>query len=299
MSEISTSDWSETDASNTQSPPAGWPENQAFSSVNNSARAMMGAVKRFWGRVNPLYASSGTAGGYTLAHSVALTTYSGFEIHAFRAHTASVASPTIAIDSLAAIAMKKYTTSGKVDLAANDIISGQPVMGYHDGTHFVVMSPLAPAGDLAIAVSASAFTMATGKVLGRTAPGQGAVQELDIATQAQQETATSTASVVTSGRQHFHPGMAKAWALVQGGTALHSSYNCSGLVVNGNGDATVAFSNNLSTASYAAIATAFETANALICNIHEKTTTGVRVITRNLSGTQTTASFHVVVFGDL
>jgi hypothetical protein len=143
MPELSSSTYSETDASNNAAAPSGMPEGQTPGSVNNSWRAGMGALKRFWGRINPVYASTGTAGGYLLAHSVALSTYSGNELLAFRAHTASAASPTLSVDSLAAIAMKRYTTSGKAALAANEIQSGQPVMGYHDGTDFVVLSPIA------------------------------------------------------------------------------------------------------------------------------------------------------------
>ena len=53
-----------------------------------------------------------------------------------------------------------------------------------------------------------------------------------VATQAQQETGTSTTVLVTPGRQQFHQSAAKAWAFVDmsGGTAtLVSSYNVSSI----------------------------------------------------------------------
>jgi hypothetical protein len=46
MSDVSA--WSATDASNTAATPDGWPEGQPPSSVNDCARAMMGAIKRWY-----------------------------------------------------------------------------------------------------------------------------------------------------------------------------------------------------------------------------------------------------------
>jgi hypothetical protein len=46
MSDVSA--WSATDASNTAATPDGWPEGQSPASVNDCARAMMGAIKRWY-----------------------------------------------------------------------------------------------------------------------------------------------------------------------------------------------------------------------------------------------------------
>jgi len=46
MSEVST--WDPVDDNNTAAPPAGWPEGQSPASVNNCARAMMGAIRRWY-----------------------------------------------------------------------------------------------------------------------------------------------------------------------------------------------------------------------------------------------------------
>jgi len=46
MADISA--WSPVDESNTAAPPAGAPEGMAHSAVNNTMRAMMGAVRRFY-----------------------------------------------------------------------------------------------------------------------------------------------------------------------------------------------------------------------------------------------------------
>jgi len=49
MGDIST--WSAIDESNTMAPPDGWPEAQATNTVNNCARAMMGATRRWYDTV--------------------------------------------------------------------------------------------------------------------------------------------------------------------------------------------------------------------------------------------------------
>ena len=49
MGDIST--WNPVDNSNTTAPPDGWPEGMAVSGVNNCARAMMGAVRRWYDTV--------------------------------------------------------------------------------------------------------------------------------------------------------------------------------------------------------------------------------------------------------
>ena len=49
MADIST--WDSVDENNTAAPPNGWPEYQMPASVNNCARAMMGAIRRFYDSV--------------------------------------------------------------------------------------------------------------------------------------------------------------------------------------------------------------------------------------------------------
>ena len=56
MGDIST--WNPVDNSNTTAPPDGWPEGMAPSAVNNSARAMMGAIRRWYDTVPGQIASA-------------------------------------------------------------------------------------------------------------------------------------------------------------------------------------------------------------------------------------------------
>lgn len=80
-----------------------------------------------------------------------------------------------------------------------------------------------------------------------------------VATQSDQETATSTTLAVTPGRQQFHPSAAKAWvkftgSAVNGAQTVNASYNVSGVSRTGTGAYTVSFTVPFSSANYAAIA---------------------------------------------
>lgn len=80
------------------------------------------------------------------------------------------------------------------------------------------------------------------------------------AAQADQETATSTTTYVSPGRQQNHPSAAKAWVNFNGaGTiAIRGSYNVSSITDNGAGDYTVVFTTAMSSANFAALVTAGE-----------------------------------------
>lgn len=141
MPDISQSSWAESDAANTAAPPNGWPENQAPSTVNDCARMMMGAIKRFWTRINPAAASAGAGSAYTLTPAVALAAYVTGEIYSFRANHTNGGPATLNISGLGAKAIKRYVAGAKADLAAGDLQSGQPVQVCYDGTDMVLQSP--------------------------------------------------------------------------------------------------------------------------------------------------------------
>ena len=76
------------------------------------------------------------------------------------------------------------------------------------------------------------------------------------ASQAEMEAATSNTVFDTPGRTHYHPGVAKVWADVDGDTAtavLDNSYNCDSVTDNGTGDYTVVITTDFSTVDYAAV----------------------------------------------
>lgn len=78
-----------------------------------------------------------------------------------------------------------------------------------------------------------------------------------IATQANQETGTSTTALVTSGRQHYHPSAAKCWAKVSisaGTPSLAASYNISSISDVGTGKVGFTLSTAFSSADWCCVA---------------------------------------------
>lgn len=75
---------------------------------------------------------------------------------------------------------------------------------------------------------------------------------LTIATQAEMETATATNRTVSPGRQHFHPGHAKAGGNVNmnGTASLRADYGFGAVTDDGTGGATVDFDTAFSSANY-------------------------------------------------
>ena len=85
----------------------------------------------------------------------------------------------------------------------------------------------------------------------------------DVATQANQETATSTTAIVTSGRQQFHPSAVKAWVRFQftsGIPTIGGSYNVTSLADSGTGQTLVTLTTPFSAASTYGVALGYQTA---------------------------------------
>lgn len=79
----------------------------------------------------------------------------------------------------------------------------------------------------------------------------------DFATQANQETATSTVTVVAPGTQHFHPSACKCWVVFNGTgvAAIGASRNVTSLTDNGTGTYTITIATDFSSAAYCVVAT--------------------------------------------
>ncbi len=140
MADISQTNWSETDANNSQAAPDGFPEGMPPSGVNDAARAVMGAVKRFWDRSNAVQASTGSANAYALTYTVAPTIYATGERYAFRASFANTGPCTLNVNSLGPKDIRKG--DGTLVLAANDMMANQAIEVVYDGTQFQVLSPI-------------------------------------------------------------------------------------------------------------------------------------------------------------
>lgn len=153
MSDIGTAAWSETDASNSTPAPQGWPEGMAPSGVNDSGRAMMGATKRFWDRINGTQQTTNVVNAYTLAYSVNDSSLYQGAVYTFRANAANTGAATLDVgDGTGGHAIVRHGASATVPLTASDLVSG----GYYSVAWDSVSSQFVLLGGLPAAAVSSA-----------------------------------------------------------------------------------------------------------------------------------------------
>lgn len=107
------------------------------------------------------------------------------------------------------------------------------------------------AGDMAVLLSLGSGNWRW--LINSKADGSAIVGATAVATQADQEAATSLTVYVTPGRQHYHPSAAKAWGSINTSAALVVSYNVSSVTDNGVGDYTAHFTTSFSSANFCAV----------------------------------------------
>lgn len=123
-------------------------------------------------------------------------------------------------------------------------------------------------------------------------------------TQAQLEAASSTAVYVTPGRQHFHPGMAKAVGRVTNSAGTYTlqsttSYNITSISKTGTGVITVNLTTSMADTNYIVQITTDTSATSAYY-----TATSSSVITVNIKSIGTTpaaidSGFSITIFGDM
>ena len=134
MADISNSSWSEVDNSNNQPAPNGLPEGMPPSSVNDSGRANMGGIKRFWNRANATVTTTGSAGtyAYATANTSYPAAYANGEKFAWKAHQDSEGNDLFKVNSLASIKIYKPGASGPAQIGAAEIQADNIIEGYVD-----------------------------------------------------------------------------------------------------------------------------------------------------------------------
>ena len=153
MSDIGTTSWSETDASNSTPAPQGWPEGMAPSGVNDSGRAMMGATKRFWDRINGTIQATNVVNDYTLAYSVNDSSLFQGAVYTFRAAAANTGAATLNVgDGSGPHAIVRHGPTATVPLTASDLVAG----GYYSVAWDSVSSQFVLLGGLPAAAVSSA-----------------------------------------------------------------------------------------------------------------------------------------------
>lgn len=126
------------------------------------------------------------------------------------------------------------------------------------------------------------------------------------ATQAQQETATSTSTYVSPGRQQYHPSAAKMWVkwdASSGTPTIDVSYNVTSLTDNAVGDVSIVIATDFSSTEYAcaSMAERGEISGTQILNISSAATptSGTIRVTTSDGGTNLDDDQNsVIAFGD-
>ena len=134
--------WSQVDSNNNMAAPNGFPEGMAAGLVNNSARAIMGATKRWYDKANATMTTGGAANAYTLTPLVPLSSYTSGEVFVIVSNHANTGAATLDISGLGVKSITKNSTDA---LDADDINSGQIITLVYDGSKFQLITPAAPA----------------------------------------------------------------------------------------------------------------------------------------------------------
>lgn len=119
------------------------------------------------------------------------------------------------------------------------------------------------------------------------------------ATQAEQETATSTSAFVTPGRQQFHPSACKGWVQATTGGAASASYNVTSVGDAATGQVTINWATDMSVGNFCSVATV--ESNDVHIGVLRSITDGTSLIySWNLSAANADPSggYHCAVFGD-
>ncbi len=112
---------------------AGFPENMAFASVNNAARALEGMLARWHNDNNGTLDTTGSSNAYLLTPNRSITAYTRGQEFEFEANHTNTGAATLNVSSLGATTIQK--TDGAA-LGAGDIQSGGVYKVIYDGTVF-------------------------------------------------------------------------------------------------------------------------------------------------------------------
>lgn len=154
----------EVDASNVSATMPTWPEGMLPSAVNNNARALQGALKRFFDHINPTVTSGGSANAQTLTYSVAPAAYVLGDVYTFivGASLANTGATTLDVNGLGA---KNVLIAGSA-LQAGCLRPAQVVSVGYDGTQFQLIRPALPANAYTTPSNPGATTSTTAVMMG-------------------------------------------------------------------------------------------------------------------------------------
>ena len=154
--------FSQTDASNNTGTAPSWAEGQLPSTVNDSARALQGAIKRWHDRLAATVTSGGSANAQTLTYTVAPTAYVAGDRYTFKVGGTNTGATTLNVNSLGA---KDVLIVGSA-LQGGELKLNQIVDVVYDGTQFQLLRPTVAALGAFTPANPTATTSTTGVMMG-------------------------------------------------------------------------------------------------------------------------------------
>lgn len=141
MSDIPDDNWSERDNRNAENAPLGFPPGLP-AQIELIGRMMMGAIKRFWNKINPAYLTGGTGDNYVVtpeAETIFINLYEIVRVRIDRTNT--TATPTLKFGRTNARTIVKIGTTGTSPLVAGDLLAGRDHSFWYDGTNYILSNP--------------------------------------------------------------------------------------------------------------------------------------------------------------
>jgi len=125
--------YSQTAANNNATPPNGWPEGQAPSTVNDCAREMMAGIARWYAHLDNSLDTTGSSNAYVLTTGSSHAALADIGVVTFKANHSSTGAATLAVDGLASKAIRWNGAA----IIAGSIVSGNTYAVAYNATNDV------------------------------------------------------------------------------------------------------------------------------------------------------------------
>jgi len=115
MPDIADVAWSEHDERNSEAVPNGWPTGAFPAYTDLVGQMMMGATKRFWNKINPIYQTTGTGDDYVVQTEIGIDQINLYEILCIRIDRSNTTTtPTLQFGATNARTIVKAGPSGYI-----------------------------------------------------------------------------------------------------------------------------------------------------------------------------------------
>jgi hypothetical protein len=256
---------------------ARFPEGMTGSQINNAARALEGILARWYSDWDGSVTSTGSSNAYAITSNRTIGALTDGIVMAFTPNFTNTDAATLALNGLTAKSIKHANNQ---PVTVGLIVSGLPIVVVYKGGSIDSWIIISGAGVVPVATD--------------NFPGL-----IEIATQAEMEAASNVSLAVGAGRQHFHPGMPKAWGRADSdGTLVSGDYNVATVVKDSTGTYTVTLTNALADTNYAVLVSAMTDNRAAAAVV---SSSSVFVVTTRGMGTGALAdsAFAFTVLGDM